>query len=142
MSPGEIEEVPRPPKLSLLPVSLDTVAEEDKSPSSTLSSPVEFLNDLGPSKRYTVLSILTTLTDSWPDSESEGEEDGVYVQVGLGEKKKNGDLSWEFAVKTGAAISAQAKILTRFSKKWVREKKGRRWVEDDYSNVLSFLRRL
>jgi hypothetical protein len=69
----------------------------------------------------------------------------VYVQDGLRDtesKKSPGDISWEFAVKTGAAISAHAKILTRFSKKWVREKKGKRWVEDDYSNVLSFLRRL
>ncbi|KAJ2923432.1 hypothetical protein H1R20_g13666, partial [Candolleomyces eurysporus] len=137
------------PKLSLMPV-LETVVEEERCNSSTLSSPVDFLNELGPSKRYTVLSILTTLTDevlAAPDSESDSEEEeqGVLVQDGLRDpesKKSPGDISWEFAVKTGAAISAHAKILTKFSKKWVREKKGKRWVEDDYSNVLSFLRRL
>lgn len=124
---------------------LETV-DEDKCCSSTLSSPVEFLNELGPSKRHTVLSILTTLTDEvldGPGCESDSEEEGVMVQDGLRDPKKSpGDLSWEFAVKTGAAISAHAKTLTRFSKKWVREKRGRRWVEDDYSNVLSCLRRL
>lgn len=36
----------------------------------------------------------------------------------------------------------KGKSHKRCSRKWVREKKGKRWIEDDYKRVLESLRRL
>ena len=55
--------------------------------------------------------------------------------------RKATEIGYEFAKKTGK-VDWAPRLIRRLSKKWVREKKGKRWVEDDYSNVLGFLRRL
>jgi len=34
------------------------------------------------------------------------------------------------------------KTIRRYSRRWLREKKGRRWVEDDYSVIIQSLRAL
>ena len=34
------------------------------------------------------------------------------------------------------------KMIRRYSRRWLREKKGRRWVEDDYSVIIQSLRAL
>ena len=34
------------------------------------------------------------------------------------------------------------KMIRRFSRRWLREKKGRRWVEDDYNVIIQSLRTL
>ena len=34
------------------------------------------------------------------------------------------------------------KVIRRYSRRWLRERKGRRWVEDDYSVVIQSLRAL
>ncbi|KAI0713201.1 hypothetical protein C8Q72DRAFT_891980 [Fomitopsis betulina] len=44
--------------------------------------------------------------------------------------------------KKGHLASDLSKKLKRRSVKWIREKKGKRWVEDDYGHVLQKLRRL
>ena len=43
---------------------------------------------------------------------------------------------------TSPTISSSATTTRRVSRRWVREKKGKRWVEDDYNQILEALRRL
>lgn len=38
--------------------------------------------------------------------------------------------------------TADEKTIRRYSRRWLREKKGRRWVEDDYSVIIQSLRAL
>jgi len=38
--------------------------------------------------------------------------------------------------------TADEKAIRRYSRRWLREKKGRRWVEDDYSVIIQSLRAL
>lgn len=38
--------------------------------------------------------------------------------------------------------TADEKMIRRYSRRWLREKKGRRWVEDDYSIIIQSLRAL
>ncbi|KAI9456455.1 hypothetical protein F5148DRAFT_1224210 [Russula earlei] len=40
------------------------------------------------------------------------------------------------------AVEDHERTIKRFSRRWLREKKGRRWVEDDYNIILQRLRKL
>lgn len=137
---------------------------------NALSSPVEFLNSLSPWKRQMVFNIMNTLarviadarrreketnsdnTDSQSESDSGHGRDGYNGsdEEGSGSSVEDSirttirDMSREYAKKTGTIVMTPALIgrFTTGSKKWVKEKNGRRWVEEDYSNVLEVLRRL
>jgi hypothetical protein len=119
----------------------------------------KFLETLAPSKRYTVLTIISSIAEesilaSLPDSDDSDteneiefaatadlEEGGRITAMDPTVDRKAEEIGYEFAKKTGK-VDWAPRLIKRLSKKWVREKKGKRWVEDDYSNVLGFLRRL
>ncbi|KAF6751791.1 hypothetical protein DFP72DRAFT_907036 [Ephemerocybe angulata] len=150
----------KPSRLLLPGIGLVEDRHEDDEDESMASSPVKFLNDLTPSKRHTVLTIITLLADEESDhsdsdrTESESEDEGrgerpdwerkweeADVKGGL-EGKLGPDIGlWEFAKRTKKRVRAPA-LIRKFSHKWEREKDGKRWAEDDYANVLGFLRRL
>lgn len=149
----------KPSRLVLPGIGLVEDRHDDDEDEST-SSPVKFLNDLTPSKRHTVLAIVTLLADEESDhsdsdqTESESEDEcrrerpdwerkweEAEVKGGL-EGQLGPDIGlWEFAKRAKKRVRAPA-LIRKFSHKWEREKDGKRWAEDDYANVLGFLRRL
>lgn len=41
-----------------------------------------------------------------------------------------------------ATDEKREKLIRRYSRRWLREKKGRRWIEDDYNIIIQSLREL
>ena len=77
--------------------------------------------------------------DSAEKSEDEEEfEDVVSQEHEGGEEREQADYSW--ILSNGKVV--QTSRRNRYRKKWIFEKGGRRWVVDDYDEILHALRTL
>ena len=77
--------------------------------------------------------------DSAETSEDdEAFEDVVSQEHEGGEEGEQADYSW--ILSNGRVV--QTSRRTRYKKKWIFEKGGRRWVVDDYEDILHALRML
>ena len=79
---------------------------------------------------------LTDVSNHPPQCPQQPSNDSFIVEVPLDDApspRKKGH---------GHTVSDLSKKFKRYSYKWMREKKGKRWVEEDYGQVLQKLRRL
>lgn len=142
-------------------MTLEDPDQDGEDESRLTGSSMKFLETLPASKRQTVLTIVSSIAEESviafrsmsDDEDTENENENGFG--GVDERssprvtapsdptvdRKATEIGYEFAKKTGK-VDWAPKLVKRLSRKWVREKKGKRWVEDDYSDVLGFLRRL
>ncbi|TFK19253.1 hypothetical protein FA15DRAFT_674604 [Coprinopsis marcescibilis] len=119
------------------------VVEEESTPFTTPSA----------TRRNTFASIVTYSDGSgyeesaYDVEQGEEDEDEGYGDDCDDESLDRQDMViWDWVIKDGVMASSvtsqPAKAQLRFSKKWLREKNGCRWVEDNYEAVLTILRKL
>jgi hypothetical protein len=75
-----------------------------------------------------------------PISELQGESDDEGESERRGGQKVEGAEEWRRG--SSELVTQRGSNANRYSRKWIREKGGNRWVEEDYQDVLRSLRKL
>lgn len=85
--------------------------------------------------------------DLFADSDSSSDDSDSDLDLDLAEDGKTKDVARMIealgsAPRTPEGEAYQADMLRRFSRKWIREEGGKRYVEHDVQNILQALREL